>query len=134
MKFTRSRKLPVAFKNFSRKDRVNEQIRRELALLLQTELKDPRVGMISLTEVEVTADYAHARVFFSTLASEDQMPEVLKGLKRAAGFLRRELGRRVRIHTIPELHFFHDKSLERGADLSRLIEAAVQLSDSTAPE
>ena len=112
---------------FSRKDRVNEQVRRELAELIRTELKDPRVGMISLTEVEVTPDYAHAKVYFSTLATDDKVQEIMLGLKKAAGFLRRELGRRIRIHTIPELHFVHDMSLERGADLSRLIDEANRL-------
>ncbi|HEX5802264.1 MAG TPA: 30S ribosome-binding factor RbfA [Azospira sp.] len=113
---------------FSRKDRVNEQIRRELAELIRTELKDPRVGMISLTEVVVTPDYAHAKVFFSTLvAGDDKLQEIMHGLKQASGFLRRELGRRIRIHTTPELHFVHDMSLERGADLSRLIDEANRL-------
>ena len=121
-------------KSFSRKDRVNEQIRRELAELIRSELKDPRVGMVSLTEVEVTPDYAHAKVFFSTLAGEDKIGEVQQGLKKAAGFLRRELGRRIRLHTIPELHFVHDTSLERGADLSALIDEASRLSDQTPEE
>ncbi|MDX9706352.1 MAG: 30S ribosome-binding factor RbfA [Azospira sp.] len=112
---------------FSRRDRVNEQVRRELAELIRTELKDPRVGMVSLTAVEVTPDYAHAKVWFSTLAGEAQVPEVILGLRKASGFLRRELGRRIRIHTIPELHFVHDASLERGADLSRLIDEANRL-------
>ncbi|MBW7900018.1 MAG: 30S ribosome-binding factor RbfA [Rhodocyclaceae bacterium] len=112
---------------FSRKERVNGQIRRELADLIRGELKDPRVGMVSITEVEVTPDYAHAKVWFSTLAGEEKIPEVLQGLKQASGFLRRELGRRVRIHTTPELHFVHDASLERGADLSRLIDEANRL-------
>ena len=114
---------------FSRKDRVNEQIRRELAELIRAEVKDPRVGMVSITEVEVTPDYAHARVYFSTLAGEDKIADVQLGLQKASGFLRRELGRRVRIHTTPQLHFIHDTSLERGADLSRLIDEASRLSD-----
>ena len=121
-------------KSFSRKDRVNEQIRRELAELIRGELKDPRVGMVSITEVEITPDYAHVRVYFSTLAGEEKIPEVMEGLKKASGFLRRELGRRVRIHTTPELHFIHDISLERGADLSKLIDEANRLSDSTPEE
>lgn len=112
---------------FSRKDRVNEQIRRELADLIRGELKDPRVGMVSITEVEVTPDYAHAKVWFSTLAGDDKVPEILHGLKQASGFLRRELGRRIRIHTTPELHFVHDVSLERGAGLSKLIDEANRL-------
>ena len=116
-------------KSFSRKDRVSEQVRRELAELIRTELKDPRVGMVSITEVEVTPDYAHARIYFSTLADSTKIAEVEQGLKKAAGFLRRELGRRVRIHTTPQLHFIHDTSLERGADLSKLIDEASRLSD-----
>lgn len=120
-----------ASKSFSRKDRVAEQIRRELAELIRGELKDPRVGMISITEVEVTADYAHAKVFFSTLAGSEQVAGVLAGLDKASSFLRRELGRRITIHTTPQLHFVFDQSLERGADLSKLIQQAVAISDST---
>lgn len=115
-------------KGFARKDRVNEQIRRELAELLRTEVKDPRVGMVSLTDVEVTPDYAHAKVFFTTLADSSRLPEVELGLAKASGFLRRELGRRVRIHTTPQLHFVYDASLERGASLSRLIDQAAEIS------
>jgi ribosome-binding factor A len=112
--------------SFSRSDRVSEQIRRDLADLIQNELKDPRVGMISLTDVEVTPDYAHAKVFFTTLDSS-HLQEIQKGLNRASGFLRRELGRRIRIHTLPELHFVHDTSLERGASLSMLIDQATAM-------
>ena len=116
-------------KSFSRKDRVAEQIRRELAELIRTELKDPRVGMISITDVEVTADYAHAKVFFSTLAGSEHVAEVMTGLQKASGFLRRELGKRISIHMTPQLHFVFDQSLERGADLSQLIQKAVAISD-----
>lgn len=118
-------------KGYSRKDRVAEQIRRELAELIRTELKDPRVGMISLTDVEVTADYAHAKVFFSTLAGGDNLPAVMTGLQKASGFLRRELGKRISIHMTPQLHFVFDQSLERGADLSKLIDEALAISDHT---
>ncbi|MEY2632516.1 MAG: ribosome-binding factor RbfA [Pseudomonadota bacterium] len=120
-------------KKFSRSDRVSEQIRRDLAELIRAELKDPRVGMISLTAVELTPDYAHAKVFYTTL-QEEQLPEIQQGLRRAAGFLRRELGRRVRIHTLPELHFVHDVSVRHGVDLSQLIDRAVALSDETPSE
>lgn len=121
----------TAGKSFSRKDRVTEQIRRELAELIRSELKDPRVGMVSLTGVELTPDYAHAKVFYSTLADAEHLPAVQKGLDTASGFLRRELFRRVRVHTTPQLHFVHDRSLERGADLSKLIQEASALSDQT---
>lgn len=121
----------AANKGFSRRDRVAEQIRRELAELIRTELKDPRVGMISLTDVEVTADYAHAKVFFSTLAAGDNLPAVMTGLQKASGFLRRELGKRISIHMTPQLHFVFDQSLERGADLSKLIDEALAITDHT---
>ena len=126
----------TASKSFSRKDRVAEQIRRELAELIRSELKDPRVGMISITDVEVTAEYAHAKVFFSTLAGSEHLAEVMTGLQKASGFLRRELGKRITIHTTPQLKFVFDQSLERGADLSKLIQQAVEISERSdaAPE
>ena len=118
---------------FQRSDRVAEQVRRDLADLIRSELKDPRVGMISLTAVELTPDYAHAKIFFSTL-DDDHLEEIERGLKRAAGFLRRELGRRIHIHTLPELHFVFDRSIEHGISLSRLIDQANALSDQTPEE
>lgn len=113
-------------KEFSRSQRVAEQIRRELAELIRLEVKDPRVGFITLTDVEVTPDYAHAKVFFTSMQGEEGLDEILRGLRRASGFLRRELGRRVRIHTLPELHFHYDASVERGSRLSRLIDEVVR--------
>lgn len=113
-------------RGFSRADRVVEQIRRELADLIRLELKDPRVSLVTLTDVEITPDYAHAKVFYTTLAGAEQRAEIDRGLKRSAGFLRRELGRRVRIHHTPELHFVYDTSVERGTQLSQLIDAAVE--------
>jgi ribosome-binding factor A len=118
---------------FQRSDRVAEQVRRDLADLIRSELKDPRVGMISLTAVELTPDYAHAKIFFSTL-NDDHLEEIERGLKRAAGFLRRGLGRRIHIHTLPELHFVYDSSIEHGISLSRLIDQANALSDQTPEE
>ena len=112
-------------KEFSRGQRVAEQIRRELAELIRLEVKDPRVGFISLTDVELTPDYAHAKVFFTSMTGEQGLDEILAGLRRASGFLRRELGRRVRIHTTPELHFQYDRSVEEGSRLSSLIDRAV---------
>ena len=120
-------------KGFQRSERVAEQVRRDLAELIRTELKDPRVGMISLTDVELTPDYAHAKVFFTTLNSE-HLDEIQRGLKRASGFLRRELGRRIHIHTLPELHFVYDSSLGRGSSLSQLIDQAIAIFDQTPEE
>ncbi len=116
-------------RSFSRRERVAEQIRRELADLIHSDLRDPRVGMISLTEVAVSPDYAHARVYFSSLAGSDHLDSVLAGLEHAAGFLRTELGKRISLHMTPQLHFVFDRSLERGAQLSRLISEAAAISD-----
>jgi ribosome-binding factor A len=108
-------------KEYSRGTRVAEQIKRELALMIQMEVKDPRVGFISLTDVELTPDYAHAKVFFTCLHPEE-VDAIIAGLRRASIFLRRELGRRVRIHTTPELHFVYDASVEQGTRMSALID------------
>ena len=105
-------------KDYSRATRVGEQMRRELAELLRMEVKDPRIGFISLTEVEVSPDFAHAKVYFTSMTGSEGVDEILAGL-------RRELGRRIRIHTTPELHFIYDASIERGAQLSALIDKAV---------
>ncbi|NLF54448.1 MAG: 30S ribosome-binding factor RbfA [Thauera phenolivorans] len=113
-------------KEYSRSQRVVEQIRRELAELIRLEVKDPRVGFITLTDVEITPDYAHAKVFFTSMTGEADVPEIMQGLRRASGFLRRELGRRVRIHTTPELHFVYDRSVEEGSRLSKLIDDVVR--------
>jgi len=116
-------------KEFSRSQRVSEQIRRELAELIRLEVKDPRVGFITLTDVELTPDYAHAKVFFTSMQGQEGLDEILRGLRRASGFLRRELGRRVRIHTLPELHFHYDSSVEQGSRMSQLIDEVVREDD-----
>src|SRR5690606_41278791 len=97
-------------KEYSRSQRVVEQIRRELAELIRLEVKDPRVGFITLTDVEITPDYAHAKVFFTNMTGEGDVPEILRGLRRASGFLRRELGRRIRLPTIPGPHLPYARS------------------------
>ena len=112
-------------RDHSRTLRIAEQIQRELAELIRLELKDPRVGMVTLTDVEVTADYAHAKVFFTTLGTGEQIVAATAGLNHAAGFLRHQLGQRIKLRGIPQLHFIYDESVERGVRLSRLIDEAV---------
>jgi len=109
-------------KEFARSQRVAEQIQRELADLLQFEVKDPRVSRVTVTEVEVTGDLAHAKVFYS---STESSPELQQGLEKAAGFLRSQLSQRMLMRTVPQLHFVYDASIERGMKLSRLIDEAV---------
>ncbi|MCF8198946.1 MAG: 30S ribosome-binding factor RbfA [Sulfuritalea sp.] len=117
-------------RGYERADRVSEQIRRELADLLRFHLKDlriaPKLALVTLTAVEVTADYAHAKVFYTSLADPEANEAIAEGLQHSASFLRRELGRRVRIHHIPELHFIFDPSVQEGARISRLIDEAVE--------
>ena len=121
-------------RDYPRTRRIAEQIQRELSEIIRLELKDPRVtGMITITDVEVTRDQAHAKVFFSILADADKIDETTEGLKRAAGFLRSELAHRLLLRTVPQLEFKYDASVERGVKLSRLIDQAVA-SDKQPPE
>ncbi len=101
--------------------RVADQIQRDLAELIR-ELKDPRLGMVTINAVEVTPDYAHARVFFSVLVGQPQDSEA--ALNEAAGFLRNGLFKRLAIHTVPTLHFQFDRTTERAAELNALIHQA----------
>lgn len=111
--------------NPQRLRRIADQIQRELSDIIYRELKDPRVGMITITGVEVSPDMAHAKVFFTAMG-EGAHQEILAGLHRAGGFLRSMLGQRIKIHNTPELHFQYDASIEEGVRLSRLIDEAVQ--------
>ena len=107
----------------NRSFKVADQIQRDLAELIARELKDPRVGMVTLQGVEVTPDYAHAKVFFSILTGDPA--ETAEGLNQAAGFLRNGLFKRLHIHTVPTLHFVFDRTPERAADMNALIAKAV---------
>jgi ribosome-binding factor A len=105
--------------------RVADQIQKDLSELIAFELKDPRVGMITLTEVQLTPDYAHAKIFFTTLNDKlDAIAQTVDGLAKASGYLRGQLGKRLHIHTLPQLHFIHDSSTARGMELSNLIDQA----------
>jgi len=101
--------------------RIADQIQRDLAELIR-ELKDPRIGLVTLHAVEVTADYAHAKVFFSVLVGDAQACET--ALNEAAGYLRNGLFKRLSIHTVPTLHFVFDRTTERAAELNELIQQA----------
>ena len=101
--------------------RVADQIQRDVAELIR-DLKDPRIGMVTLQAVEVTPDYAHAKVFFSLLVGDPVECET--ALNEAAGFIRNSLFKRLQIHTVPTLHFVFDRSTERAAELNMLINQA----------
>jgi ribosome-binding factor A len=112
-------------RDYPRSRRIAEQVQRELSDILRVELKDPRVGMITLTDVEVSHDQSHAKVFFTVLGDAERIAAAAEGLKHAAGFLRSELAHRMKLRTVPQLQFKHDESVERGMRLSQLIDAAV---------
>ena len=109
--------------------RIADQIQRDLAQLIPQEIRDPAMGLVTLQSVELTPDLAHAKIYYSVLGAS---PEVAAGIfKEKAGYLQSLLFKRLRTHTVPTLHFIHDQSIERGLEMSRLIDLAMQ---DTAPE
>ena len=112
-------------KGQGRPQRLGDLIQREVSDLIRLEVRDPRIGMITITSVDVSPDITHAKIFFTVL-EKDKLPETLEGLKRSAGFLRAQLAKRIKMYTTPELRFVYDESVERGDRLSRLIDAALR--------
>ncbi len=118
-------------RDFSRSNRVADQIQRELANLIQFEIKDPRVGMVTITGVDVTKEFENARVYYTVLGDDATRKATEQGLQRAAGFLRRELAHRLRLRTTPSLQFVYDKSIDQAARMSELISSAIKLEKNT---
>ena len=117
-----------------RSERIADEIQRSLAEVIRLEVRDPRVGMVTLTGVELSRDQSHAKVFFTVLGAESAIEDALEGLQRAAGFLRSELAHRLTTRKVPELHFAYDESVERGMRLSRLIDEAVKPTEAPKPK
>ena len=113
-------------KEAPRSVRLADQIQRDLADMIRREVKDPRVGLVTITGVEVSRDLSHAKVYVSSLAAEDTHHVTVEALQHAAGFLRARLGHALRVRQVPELHFVYDESVARGIRLSQLIDAAVE--------
>jgi ribosome-binding factor A len=105
-----------------RQARLNEQLKRELTAMIQFELRDPRIGMITITDVEVTPDLYHAKVFFTVHGDDSDREKADEGLRAAAGFLRTELGKRMHIRRAPELHFRFDVTLAHAMHIERLLQ------------
>jgi len=112
-------------KNPSRLGRIADQIQKDLAELIRTELKDPRIGMVTLTGVEISSDHHHAKVFFTTLGGAEAVARVASGLEHASGYLRSNLAKGLKLRIVPELHFIYDESVERGIRLTKLIDDAI---------
>jgi ribosome-binding factor A len=108
-----------------RPQRLGDLIQRDLSELIRLELRDPRVGMVTIISVDVSPDMSHAKVFF-TLLEKEKLEDTLAGLNRSAGFLRSQLARRLKMYTTPGLRFAYDESVERGDRLSRLIDSALR--------
>jgi ribosome-binding factor A len=113
-------------RDFHRSQRVEEQIHRLLAELIRREVKDPRVGPVTITAVELSRDLTHAKVFFLPFDAKRPTAEVGAALASAAGFLRIQLKKHLKMRSAPELRFLPDESIERGVRLSALINAAVK--------
>ena len=115
-------------KEYSRTQRIGDQMQRELALLIQREVKDPRLGLVTITGVDVARDLSHAKVFITVMGQDDNAELIKQNvsiLNDAAGFLRMHLGKAMKLRSVPQLHFSYDASIRRGAELSALIERAV---------
>ena len=110
----------------ARSARIADQIQRSLAEVIRLELRDPRVGLVTLTGVELSRDQSHAKVFYTVMGTGPEVEAAGRGLANAAGFLRSELAHRLTTRKVPELHFEFDESVERGVRLSRLIDEAVK--------
>ncbi|MDI9484231.1 MAG: 30S ribosome-binding factor RbfA [Bacillota bacterium] len=104
-----------------RLERIAEDIKREVSSIIAREVKDPRLGMISITDVELSRDLSWAKVYYSQLGSEEERRRTLEGLNRAKGFVRSELSKRLRIRHTPEIIFAFDPSLEQGAKMDALL-------------
>ena len=102
--------------------RIAEQIKKDVSVLIQRELRDPRIGMVTIQEVQLTPDYAHAKLYFTVMGAEPAQVE--KALNESAGFLHNALFKMLRIHTVPTLHFKYDSTEAKAADLSALITQA----------
>ncbi|HEX9937929.1 MAG TPA: 30S ribosome-binding factor RbfA [Longimicrobium sp.] len=118
---------------FRRTDRLNEQLRQEIILLLRDEVRDPRVALATITAVQTSPELDHAKVYFTSLGDEDERKEVQAGLRSAAAFLRRELGKRLHIRRVPELHFTVDRVIEEAQRIERLLHEALPR-DTPAPD
>lgn len=104
-----------------RPNRLSETLKEEISQLILVELKDPRIGFVTVTSVDVANDLAHAKVYVSVLGSVDEGKESLATLNRAAGFLRTEIGKRIRLRHVPAIVFVYDPSIQHGAHIAKLL-------------
>ena len=118
----------------SRPERVGDQIRAELCVLLQRSIRDPAVQLVTVTHVRMSRDLQHARVYYTTLGDTATRRDTAKGLRRAAPFLRTQLGRRIRMRHVPELTFVYDESIERESRIAQVLEELRIAASSSPPD
>lgn len=113
-------------KDFSRTDRVAQQVQQEIAMILQRDFKDPRVGWVTVSAVEVSKDLAYVTVFVTFFGKEgEEIEKTLEILNKAGGFFRSEIGKRMRLRIVPEVKFEYDSSLVTGIEISKKVDAAI---------
>lgn len=105
-----------------RQERLSELIKSEFGQMLQRDIKDPRIGFVSITDVELSGDYSHVKIFVSILGDNEAKRLTMEGLESAKGFIRTELGKRIRLRHTPEVHLIADNSIEHGAKIFQLLE------------
>lgn len=106
---------------YNRSERVAEEIRKEVATMLFGEIHDPRIGFVTITKVQVSKDLRHAKVYFSILGSDEEKEKTMEGLQSSSGYMRREIGKRLKLRYFPELTFKFDDSLEYASRIEKII-------------
>jgi ribosome-binding factor A len=119
---------------YRRTDRINELLREEIAVLVRDEVRDPRVGLATVTAVETSPELDHARVYIRTLGGEEEQEAALAGLRSAAPFVRGQLGKRLRMRRVPELHFQYDRMLDEAARIEQLLREALPDDEEREPD
>lgn len=110
----------------SRQRKVGEQVKRTLGELIQREIRDPRLGWVTITAVDITTDFSHATIYFTTFGEDSSVEDTMLALDSAAGFLRSKLSKSLKLRTVPQLHFKHDESVEYGSRMERVLEYIVR--------
>jgi ribosome-binding factor A len=110
---------------YKRADRVSLAVKREVAEMLIREIKDPRIGMVTVTGVTMSPDLRHARIYYSVLGGEKEIKDSAAGLKQATPYIQRQIGHRIRLRFTPELDFQYDHSLEYGSHIEQLLKSIV---------
>lgn len=115
-------------REFKRSDRVAQEIQKEIAVILQCEVKDPRIGMVTVSDVEVSSDLSYAKIFATFLFDHDEtaIEQGMKGLEKASPYIRSLLGKAMRLRIVPEIRFIYDQSLVEGMRMSNLVTNVVR--------